>query len=133
MTTARTARRMAAAAAPLLLTLSGFGLTAPAQAAGPQIAATPLTATVVDCSLDGAMPGKVNVTQFDCTAAADGGTGGYSYAWAGVSYASFFFNANADDAWGMCNAGQHATVQVTVTDSSGATATGRATFLCSGF
>jgi hypothetical protein len=77
------------------------------------------------------MPGKVNVDQFDCSAWASGGTGSYTYTFSGVAYASFLGYISSDDGWGMCNEAQHATVQVTVTDSSGATASARTTFLCS--
>ncbi|WP_042377655.1 hypothetical protein [Streptacidiphilus melanogenes] len=113
-------------AAPLLLALATFGVATPAHAS------TPLTAGfgVGACTDDGLMPGKVNVDQFDCSAWASGGTGSYTYTFSGVAYATFLGYISPDDGWGMCNEGQHATVQVTVTDSSGATATARTTFLC---
>lgn len=119
------ARRLGVlAAAPLLLALSGVGLATAAHAA------TPLTVSVLDCSDDGLMPSHGAVDQFDCTAAASGGTGVYGYAWTGVLNGTFFYDANTYDGWGMCAVGQHSTVQITVTDSSGATATATKSFVC---
>ncbi|MCC9311089.1 hypothetical protein LN042_29170 [Kitasatospora sp. RB6PN24] len=120
----RTAVRLAA---PLLLALATFGVAAPAHAT------TTLTTGfgVGACTDDGLMPGKVNVDEFDCQAWASGGTGSYTYTFTGVVNATFLgYMSSPDDGWGMCNDGQHTTIQVTVTDSSGATATARTSFLC---
>jgi hypothetical protein len=119
------ARRLAVLAAPLTLALAGFGT-----AAAPAHAATPLSVVNVQCSDDGLMPGRGAVDQFDCSASGSGGTGSYSYAWTGVLNGTFFYDANTDDGWGMCSVNQHSTVKITVTDSSGATASAQTSFLC---
>ncbi|MFE9428323.1 hypothetical protein ACFYNO_35845 [Kitasatospora sp. NPDC006697] len=120
-------RSAARLAAPLLLALAAFGATA-----APAHAATPLTAGFGTgaCTDDGLYPGKVNVDEFDCSAWASGGTGSYTYTFSGVANATFRGSFSPDDGWGICVLGQRTTVQVTVTDSSGATATAQTSFIC---
>jgi hypothetical protein len=119
------ARRLGVlAAAPLLLGLAGFATATPAHAADT------LTAGSLGCETDGYMPGKVNVLQFDCGVWASGGTGSYTYSWTGIANGSFFYGANTDDGWGMCDQGQRSTVLVTVHDSAGDTASVQTGFLC---
>ncbi|GAA1934394.1 hypothetical protein [Kitasatospora viridis] len=119
-------RSAARLAAPLLLALAAFGVATPAHAD------TTLTAGFGTgaCTDDGLMPGKVNVDEFDCSAWASGGTGSYTYAFSGVVNATFRGYMSPDDGWGICNLGQHTTVEVTVTDSAGDTATAQTSFLC---
>ncbi|WP_194909513.1 hypothetical protein [Catenulispora rubra] len=101
----RSARR---AAVPLaaLLTAAAFGIATPAHA-------TSLYASA-DCSSSGG-------GHFVCVATVTGGTAPYAYSWTPIYNAAIRGGANGQVVIGVCDVNRQGSLDLTVTDSTGAT------------
>lgn len=99
--------------------------------AQPASAAT-LTVSSASCSVTGYYaPDPANYGTFSCTATASGGTGSYSYRWTVFTWCcGDQYWANTQTMTGNCKWGTVRTFTVTVTDSSGATASKGASVGC---
>jgi hypothetical protein len=110
--------RRTAAAITGLLAAAALGAATPAHAAGSLAASA-------DC--EGNSAGK-----FVCAAIESGGVAPYSYTWVAVRDAIIIGGSTGPAVSGRCTLGQQASINLTVTDSTGASVTAPGPFSCSG-
>jgi hypothetical protein len=112
-----------------LVAVLAFALVVPL--AQPAHAST-LTVNSVTCVQTGAYPGDpANYGTYSCTANVSGGTGGYTYVWTVSTgwYPGYSFSGG-QTIDGVCKYNTLRINEVTVTDSSGAQASGGGSLFC---